>query len=115
MVVAVRRGGFLIAGTPSARCAAVVLSPPGFLIPFSIAAVAIPFRWGSATHRPAGSTTTNRRSSPLSNPCPTPQRCARALLGKLNSDGTVTGGIAILGLASFLSDPKTGKATVVKV
>jgi cytochrome d ubiquinol oxidase subunit I len=37
------------------------------------------------------------------------------LLGKLNSDGTVTGGIAILGLASFLSDPKTGKATVVKV
>jgi cytochrome d ubiquinol oxidase subunit I len=36
------------------------------------------------------------------------------LLGHLNSDGTVTGGIPIPGLASWLSDPSTGKSTVVK-
>ena len=34
------------------------------------------------------------------------------LLGHLNSDGTVTGGIPIPGLASFLSDPADGKTTV---
>ena len=36
------------------------------------------------------------------------------LLGHLNDDGTVSGGIPIPGLASWLSDPSTGKATVVQ-
>ena len=36
------------------------------------------------------------------------------LLGHLNEDGTVTGGIPIPGLASWLSDPSTGKTTVVQ-
>ena len=36
------------------------------------------------------------------------------LLGHLNSDGTVTGGLPIPGLASWLSDPRTGQATVVQ-
>jgi cytochrome d ubiquinol oxidase subunit I len=36
------------------------------------------------------------------------------LLGTLNSDGTVSGGIRIPGLASWLSDPSTGTATVVQ-
>jgi len=36
------------------------------------------------------------------------------LLGHLNSDDTVSGGIPIPGLASWLSDPKTGKSTVVQ-
>jgi cytochrome d ubiquinol oxidase subunit I len=36
------------------------------------------------------------------------------LLGHLNSNGTVSGGIPIPGLASWLSDPKTGTSTVVK-
>jgi cytochrome d ubiquinol oxidase subunit I len=36
------------------------------------------------------------------------------LLGHLNSNGQVTGGIAIPGLASWLSDPATGKSTVVQ-
>jgi cytochrome d ubiquinol oxidase subunit I len=36
------------------------------------------------------------------------------LLGHLNSDGTVSGGIPIPGLASWLSDPSTGKDTVVQ-
>ena len=36
------------------------------------------------------------------------------LLGHLNDDGTVSGGIKIPGLASWLSDPSTGTATVVQ-
>jgi cytochrome d ubiquinol oxidase subunit I len=36
------------------------------------------------------------------------------LLGHLNSDGTVSGGIPIPGLASWLSDPGTGRSTVVQ-
>ena len=36
------------------------------------------------------------------------------LLGRLNDDGTVTGGIPIPGFASWLSDPSTGRATVVQ-
>jgi cytochrome bd ubiquinol oxidase subunit I len=35
------------------------------------------------------------------------------LLGHLNEDGQVTGGVPIPGLASWLSDPSTGKETVV--
>ena len=36
------------------------------------------------------------------------------LLGRLNDDGTVSGGIPIPGLASWLSDPSTGRSTVVQ-
>ena len=36
------------------------------------------------------------------------------LLGHLNSDGTVTGGLRIPGMASWLSNPSTGSATVVQ-
>jgi cytochrome bd ubiquinol oxidase subunit I len=36
------------------------------------------------------------------------------LLGRLNEDGTVSGGLPIPGLASWLSDPGTGRATVVQ-
>ena len=36
------------------------------------------------------------------------------LLGHLNEDGEVIGGIPIPGLASWLSDPSTGRATVVQ-
>src|SRR4051794_39564805 len=36
------------------------------------------------------------------------------LLGHLNDDGTVSGGIPIPGLASWLSDPATGKSTVIQ-
>jgi cytochrome d ubiquinol oxidase subunit I len=35
------------------------------------------------------------------------------LLGRIDSDGEVTGGIPIPGLASWLSDPTTGTATVI--
>ena len=36
------------------------------------------------------------------------------LLGHLNSDGEVVGGIPIPGLASWLSDPERGTATVIQ-
>ncbi|WP_053207224.1 cytochrome ubiquinol oxidase subunit I [Jiangella muralis] len=36
------------------------------------------------------------------------------LLGRLNDDGTVSGGFAIPGLASWLSDPSSGRDTVVQ-
>jgi cytochrome bd ubiquinol oxidase subunit I len=36
------------------------------------------------------------------------------LLGRLNSDGEVTGGIRIPGLASWLSDPSDGTGTVIQ-
>src|SRR3954449_12343299 len=36
------------------------------------------------------------------------------LFGHLNSDGTVTGGIKIPGLASILSDPFDGTSTVIQ-
>ena len=36
------------------------------------------------------------------------------LLGHMNSDGTVSGGIPIPGLASWLSDPSDGKNTIVE-
>jgi cytochrome d ubiquinol oxidase subunit I len=36
------------------------------------------------------------------------------LLGHLNEDGTVSGGIPIPGLASWLSNPSTGRSTVVQ-
>src|SRR3954462_4666276 len=36
------------------------------------------------------------------------------LLGHFNANGTVSGGIPIPGLASLLSDPSTGKNTIVK-
>jgi cytochrome bd ubiquinol oxidase subunit I len=36
------------------------------------------------------------------------------LLGRLNANGTITGGIAIPGLASWLSDPATGTSTMVQ-
>jgi cytochrome d ubiquinol oxidase subunit I len=36
------------------------------------------------------------------------------LLGHLNSNGTISGGIKIPGMASWLSDPSTGKSTVVQ-
>jgi len=36
------------------------------------------------------------------------------ILGRLNDNGTVSGGIPIPGLASWLSDPATGKSTIVQ-
>ena len=72
-------------------------------------------RWRSATRSRGGSTTTNRPSSRRSSSCPkTESDVPETLFGRLNSDGTVTGGIQIPGLASILSDPADGTSTVIQ-
>ena len=72
-------------------------------------------RWVWETRWPAGCTTTSRSSSPRSSSCPPPSSdVPETLLGQLNDDGTVSGGIPIPGLASWLSDPSTGRSTVVQ-
>jgi cytochrome d ubiquinol oxidase subunit I len=87
----------------------------GFVIAFSVGAVAIPIQMGVGdslarwvyNNQPvkfAAIELVPKTSSDV------PER----LLGHLNSDGTVSGGIPIPGLASWLSDPTTGTSTVVQ-
>jgi cytochrome d ubiquinol oxidase subunit I len=87
----------------------------GFLIPFTVAAVMTPVqmavgdtlaRWvynNEPTKFAAIELVPNTESD-----------VPETLLGHLNSDMTVSGGIPIPGLASWLSDPTTGKNTVIE-
>jgi cytochrome d ubiquinol oxidase subunit I len=87
----------------------------GFLIPFTVAAVAIPIQMGVGdslarwvyNNQPV-------KFAAIELVPETSSDVPETLLGRLNSDGTVTGGIKIPGLASWLSDPSTGKDTVVQ-
>jgi cytochrome d ubiquinol oxidase subunit I len=87
----------------------------GFLIPFSVAAVAIPIQMGVGdslarwvyNNQPV-------KFAAIELVPETASDVPETLLGQLNSDGEVTGGIAIPGLASWLSDPSTGTSTVVQ-
>ncbi len=87
----------------------------GFLIPFSIAAVAIPIQMsvGDSLARWVYNNQPEKFAAIELVP-QTSSDVPETLLGKLNSNGTVTGGIPIPGLASWLSDPQTGTATVVQ-
>jgi cytochrome d ubiquinol oxidase subunit I len=87
----------------------------GFLIPFTVAAIAMPFqmvigdelaRWvyDNEPVKFAAIEMVPKTSSDV----------PETLLGHLNTDGEVVGGIAIPGLASFLSDPSEGTSTVVQ-
>src|SRR4051812_8597148 len=87
----------------------------GFLIPFTIAAIATPIQMG------VGDTvarwTYNNEPTKFAAIELVPQTASdvpETLLGHLNSDGQVTGGIAIPGLASILSNPKEGRSTVIQ-
>jgi hypothetical protein len=65
--------------------------------------------------RPRGrSTTTSRSRSRRSGSTRPSARTSPIIFGHLNRDGTVSGGLKIPGLASFLSDPSTGTSTVVQ-
>jgi cytochrome bd ubiquinol oxidase subunit I len=87
----------------------------GLIIPFTVAAIAAPIqmlvgdqlaRWvydNEPTKFAAIELVPKTRSD-----------VPETLLGRLNDDGEETGGIKIPGLASWLSDPSTGTATVVK-
>src|SRR5262249_32864700 len=86
----------------------------GFLIPFTVASIAIPIQMfvGDTLARYVYNNEPEKFAAIELVP-QTSSDVPETLLGHLNSDGTVTGGIKIPGLASWLSDPATGKNTVV--
>jgi cytochrome d ubiquinol oxidase subunit I len=87
----------------------------GFLIPFTVAAVAIPIQMavGDSLARWVYNNQPVKFAAIELVP-ETSSDVPETLLGRLNSDGEVTGGIAIPGLASWLSDPSDGTSTVVQ-
>jgi cytochrome d ubiquinol oxidase subunit I len=88
----------------------------GFIIPFTVASIAIPIQMG------VGDTLARwvynnepEKFAAIELVPETSDDVPETLLGRLNADGTeVEGGIPIPGLASWLSDPSTGKGTVVQ-
>jgi cytochrome d ubiquinol oxidase subunit I len=86
----------------------------GFLLPFTIAAIAIPIQMvvGDTTARAVYDDQPIKFAAIELNTTTGPDK-PEILLGHLNEDGTVSGGIRIPGLASWLSDPSTGRDTVV--
>ncbi len=87
----------------------------GFLIPFTVAAIAMPIQMGVGdslarwvyNNQPV-------KFAAIELVPETSSDVPETLLGHLNSDGTVSGGLAIPGFASWLSDPSDGTATVVQ-
>jgi cytochrome bd ubiquinol oxidase subunit I len=111
-------GGFLIASvyaTGMLRGRRDRYHRLGFIIPFTVAAIATPVQIGVGDglarwvydNQPV-------KFAALELVPQTGSDVPETLLGHLNSSGEVTGGIAIPGLASWLSDPSTGRATVVQ-
>ena len=86
----------------------------GFIIGFSVAAVATPIQMGVGdglarwvfTEQPG-------KFAAIEMVTQTGSDVPEILFGHLDAEGQVTGGIRIPGLASILSDPATGTATVV--
>jgi cytochrome d ubiquinol oxidase subunit I len=87
----------------------------GFLIAFSVAAIATPVQMlvGDTLARWIYNNEQTKFAAIELVP-KTSTDVPEILFGHLNSNGTVTGGIRIPGLASWLSDPKTGKNTSVQ-
>jgi cytochrome d ubiquinol oxidase subunit I len=87
----------------------------GFTIAFSVAAVAMPIQMGvgdSLARWVYKEQPTKFAAIELVSE--TGSDKPEILLGRLGPDGEVTGGIPIPGMASWLSDPSTGTATVVQ-
>jgi cytochrome d ubiquinol oxidase subunit I len=111
-------GGFLIA---SVYAAAMLRGRRdryhrlGFIIPFTVAAIATPIQMlvGDTLARWVFNNEPTKFAAIELVP-KTSSDVPETLLGRLNSNGQVTGGIKIPGLASWLSDPTTGKNTVVQ-
>ena len=87
----------------------------GFIIPFTVAAIFTPIqmivgdqlaRW-VYNNEPV-------KFAALELVPKTSSDVPETIFGHLNSDGEVTGGLAIPGLASILSDPTTGTSTTIK-
>src|SRR3954466_242948 len=87
----------------------------GLIIAFSVAAVATPIQMGVGdslarwvyNNQPV-------KFAAIELVPKTTSDVPETILGRLNDDGTVSGGIPIPGLASWLSDPATGKSTIVQ-
>ena len=118
VVAAYLVGGFLIA---SVYAGAILRGRNdhyhrlGFAIPFTIAAIMTPVQMGvgDALARWVYENQPVKFAAIELVPT-TSSDVPETLLGRLTPDYTVTGGIPIPGLASWLSDPSTGKATVVQ-
>jgi cytochrome bd ubiquinol oxidase subunit I len=87
----------------------------GFTIPFTVASIAIPIQMavGDSLARWVYNNEPTKFAAIEMVP-KTSSDVPETLFGHLNSSGNVTGGIKIPGLASILSDPSTGKSTVIK-
>jgi len=87
----------------------------GFLIPFTVAAIAIPIQMGVGDMLAAWVYNNQPMKFAAIELVPeTTDDVPETLFGHLNSDGEVVGGLAIPGLASWLSDPTDGTATVIQ-
>ena len=87
----------------------------GFLIPFTVASFAIPVQMlvGDSLARWVYNNQPVKFAAIELVP-ETTSDVPETLLGRLNDDGTVSGGVEIPGLASWLSDPGEGTSTVVQ-
>ncbi|MDX6325821.1 MAG: cytochrome bd ubiquinol oxidase subunit [Nocardioidaceae bacterium] len=118
IVAAYLVGGFLIASvyaTGLLRGRTDRYHHLGFLIAFTVAAIATPVQMG------VGDTLARwvyndqpEKFAAIELVPKTSSDVPETLLGHLNANGSVSGGIPIPGLASVLSDPATGTSTVVK-
>jgi cytochrome d ubiquinol oxidase subunit I len=87
----------------------------GFLIPFTVAAIACPIQMlvGDTVARWVYNNEPTKFAAIELVP-ETSSDVPETLLGRLNADGTVSGGIPIPGFASILSDPLDGTGTVIQ-
>jgi cytochrome d ubiquinol oxidase subunit I len=87
----------------------------GFIIPFTVASIAIPIQMGVGESL-ARWVYDNQpmKFAVIELVAETSSDVPERILGRIDSDGTVSGGIEIPGLASWLSDPSTGTSTVVQ-
>jgi cytochrome bd ubiquinol oxidase subunit I len=118
LVAAYLVGGFLVASVYAAgslRGRRDRYHRLGFIIPFTVAAIAAPIQMlvGDQLARWVYNNEPVKFAAIELVP-ETSSDVPETLFGHLNSEGEVQGGFAIPGLASILSDPTTGTATVVQ-
>ncbi|MSO86922.1 MAG: cytochrome ubiquinol oxidase subunit I [Acidimicrobiia bacterium] len=87
----------------------------GFLIPFTVAAIAVPIQIGVGD-RLAEWVQENQpvKFAAIALVPETASDVPETLFGRLQDDGTVSGGIPIPGMTSFMANPSTGTATVIQ-
>ena len=87
----------------------------GFIIGFTVAAIATPVQMGVGDGLARWVYNNQPTKFAAIEMVPeTSSDVPEVLLGHLNSDGQVVGGFPIPGLASWLSDPSTGRSTVIQ-